>query len=258
MKSVLTKLAIATAALMGVATTANAFVVLTMKDLTTTTTMSCDTGVAVSAVNCNAGFFTLFANPNKVDFAGTIGGFLVQSTTGISNAPGNPLVATAGTTSLDVTRVSAGPGIQALVVDFIAYGFFNPTGTLKTLQGSASTNAAAGFFNSATESIFTNFAVDSDNGLIFAAPTAAISCNMATSINTSCDAGSAVWADPLIGVAGFSTRTQQRFRLESGSTVVTGSSMSVRNVPEPMTLSLVGLSLVGLGFASRRRAAAKA
>lgn len=259
MKNLLTKAAIASAMLMGVASTANAFVILSLTDLASATTRTCDTGLAVTGSNCNTTYFSLFVNPNKVDFAGVIGAFDISSTTGLSNAPGLPNVATAGTTSLSVHRIGAGATPTGLTVDFVAYGFFNPTGLAKTMQGSASTTAGAGFFNPATEAIFTDFRVDSQNLKTFlGTPSGQASCLMATSENTSCNAGTVAWSDPALGNPGFSTRTQQLFNLEFGSIVSTTSTLTIRNVPEPMTLSLVGVSLLGLAFASRRRAAAKA
>ena len=254
MKSVFNKVAAAATLLMGVASTANAFVVLTMTDLSTATTVTCNTFIGF----CGAGF--VVNNANNVNFIGTVGAFDVASTQGISNAPGNALVAFANTTSLAVNRNDGALGTKTLTVDFVVFDFFNPTSTSKTMQGSASTTAGQGLFNAATETIFTNFRVDSNNttSLNLGPTVSQLSCGMATSINDSCNAGSIVWSDPVLGVAGFSTRTQQAFTLEAASIVNTTSSLTIRNVPEPMTLSLVGVSLLGLAFASRRRAAAKA
>lgn len=258
MKNVLTKVALAATVLLGVASSANAFVVLTMTDLSTATTVTCNTQIG----GCGAGFSII--NNNFVNFSGTVGVFDVASTQGLSNAPGSPLVATANTNSLTVNRNDGGPlGTKTLLVNFVVFDFFSPTGVDKTLQGSASTTAGQGFFNSATESVNTSFRVNSDNlytnaDFSLANSAASIGCLMATSTNASCNAGTAVWSDPASGLPGFSTRTQQAFTLEAASVINTTSSLTIRNVPEPMTLSLVGAALVGLGFASRRRAAAKA
>lgn len=255
MRNVITKVALAAAAVMGLASSANAFVVLTMKDLSTAATATCNTAVAVSAVNCGAGFSII--NANFVNFSGSIGVFNVASTQGLSNAPGTASVATANTTSLTVNRTDGALGTKSLVVDFISFDYFNPTGTLKTFQGSASTTAGDGFFNSATESVDSDFRVDSDNGLGFAAgPTVTVlGCNMITALSNNCNTGAVVWSDPALGTPGFSARSQQRFKLEASSVINTTSSMTIRNVPEPMTLSMVGAALLGLGVVSRRRRA---
>lgn len=263
MRNVITKVALAATFVMGVASSANAFVVLTMRDLSTATSVTCNTAAAVTATNCGAGFSITSAN--FVTYSGSVGAFDVVSTQGISNAPGNANLATANTTSLTVNRNDSAVGIKSLVVDFISFDFFNPNGTIKTFQGSASTTAGDGLFNSATESVFTDFRVDSDNAanslgaLSFnmgSGTVTDLNCTMATGTNNSCNAGNVLWNDPALGVAGFSTRTQQRFNLEASSVINTTSSLTIRNLPEPMTLSMVGAALLGLGIASRRRRAA--
>lgn len=259
MRNVLTKVAVAAAVLMGVASSANAFVVLTMKDLSTATTKSCN---SQTLVGCGPGTGFTVINPDFVNFSGSVGVFNVASTQGLNNVPGDPTVATANTTSLTVKRTDAAlpiPATKSLVVDFISFDFMNPTGVLKTLQGSASTTAGSGFFNAGTETIFTDFRVDSDNGLGFllgGTVTGGVNCLMATAVANSCDGGTVVWSDPALGTPGFSTRTQQSFTLEAGSIVNTTSSLTIRNVPEPMSVSLVGAALLGMGLASRRRRAA--
>ena len=254
MKNVFSKVAAAATLLMGVASTANAFVVLTITDLASATSVTCNTQIG----GCGAGFNII--NNNFVNFSGSVGAFDILSTQGVSNAPGTALVASANTNSLTVNRNDGALGTKALVVNFVVFDFFSPTSTSKTMQGSASTTAGQGFFNSATESIFTDFRVDSNNStnLLLGPTVSSSNCSMVTATSNNCDAASIVWSDPALGVPGFSSRTQQRFVLEASSIVNTTSSLTIRNVPEPMTLSLVGVSLLGLAFASRRRAAAKA
>lgn len=255
MRNVLTKVAIAAAMLMGVASAANAFAVLTMRDVSTATVKTCNT---FTLVGCGSGSGFTVISPNFVNFSGSIGAFDVASTQGLNNAPGTT-VATSNTTSLTVNRNDVASGIKTLVVDFISFDFFNPTGIWKTMQGSASTTAPASFFNSTTESIITDFRVDSNNGFggfAFGPTVSGAACSMATALSNNCNSALIVWNDPALGVAGFSTRTQQAFRIEASSIINTTSSLVIRNVPEPMTLSMVGAALLGLGFASRRRRSA--
>jgi hypothetical protein len=60
------------------------------------------------------------------------------------------------------------------------------------------------------------------------------------------------WTDP--NPAGFSMRIQQQIVLATGESVQSQGSLTLRaRVPEPMTLSLVGVALLGAAVAARRR-----
>ncbi len=263
MRNVLTKLAVAAAALVGGVTSANAYVILTITDLSTATTTICNTSLA-----CGVGWTII--NSNTVSFTGTIGAFDVVATQGFGNTPGTPAVAFANTTSLSVNRNDGAAGLKGLKVTFDAIDFSAPIGQFKSLQGSASDTAGAGFFTAGSDFVASQFYVDSAGGTLFNSPLTAppgstaadglyaTGCFFFVSTNGSCAAPGITWADPSAPVGTFSARSEQQFALNAASIVQTTSSLTIRTVPEPMTTTLVGMALVGLAFASRRSAAKKA
>lgn len=254
MRKVFSKGALAAAAVLGLASSANAYVVLTITDLSTATTVTCNSFVG----GCGSGFGV--AN-NAISFAGSVGAFDIGFSSGTSNAPGNALFATSNTATTTVFRNDAAAGTKSLVIDLIAFDFFNPTGLQKTMEGSATPSNTIGF-NSPLESVFTNFRVNSDNGstapsfnLVPGGPVTSFSCTYNPASPTQCfNAGNAVWNDPASGQPGFSMRTQQSFNILAGTSINSSSSLTVRNVPEPLTVSLVGAALLAAGVASRRKA----
>ncbi len=253
MLKIFSKGAVAAAAVLGLASTANAYVVLTITDVTTNTSISCNSFIG----GCGAGFAIL--NANSIAFGGTWQSFDIGFSSGTSNAPGNASFATSNTATTTVIRNDVAAGIKSLVIDLIAYDFFNPTGELKTMETSATPANTIGF-SSPLESVFTNFRVNSANGST--APSfnlgpnvTSVSCTYNPSNPTMCFNGpSAVWSDPILGTPGFSMRTQQSFNILSGTLMNSSSSLTVRNVPEPLTVSLVGAALLAAGIASRRKA----
>lgn len=260
MRNMLTKVAAAAVVLMGVATSADAFVILTIKDITAvggTATVTCNTSLAINAGNCGVGTGFSVTSSNNVTFAGIVGDFDVISTQGVTNVPGLPTVATANTTSLTVSRIVGSIGTQNLVVDFVAFGFTQPLGEVKYMDGSA---ALTGNFFTAGDLVNTTFSVDSEGGTGFVAgPTITnTSCLMAAAPSNNCDSPQVLWSDPNSGTPGFSTRTQQVFQMASTSVLDTTSRLKITPIPEPMSISLVGAALLGLGVASRRRRAAAA
>jgi len=109
-------------------------------------TLSCNTSLVFSAVNCSAAQgFNAIAGGSQIAFAGAVGGYNVFDLALTSNTPGNPGLGFATDTKTAVSNVSA--GVTALIVSFAINNFALPAGSPLTLSASQSatfTSAAAG------------------------------------------------------------------------------------------------------------------
>jgi hypothetical protein len=245
MRKQLALIATAAVALLGAASSAQAYVVLTITDTGTGTQMVCDlTSWNGNANYCGAGFNVV--NANNVSFSGTVGDHQVATTSGTGNVPGNLVFANLDTSTTSVTR-NGGSG--SLEIDIVGFDYTQPVGAIKTFSGSASLTSSPGLFQP-TDTVMTNFWVDGANGGNFVN---GLSCMQSVSTNNSCDAGSLLWNDG--APAQFSIRSRQTYSVAAGGTVnATSSAIVTKHIPEPATLSLVGLALLGAGFAGRRAA----
>lgn len=262
MPRMLSTVAAAAVVLLGAASSANAYSILNLRDFTNSISISCDNSTGAGVLACTGLGFATALNSTSITFSGIVGDFNIGFTNGINNLPGGTTLAFSNTGSTQVSRIG-GVGNETFIVDFTSVGFTSPLGVQKTLEGSSTTNAFAGGY-ALTDTIQTFFAVNSANGSSFAAPAApdavtSINCMMSPAQNNpapntgGCNAGTVAWTDPVLGVAGFSTRTQQVFTIAAASFINSTSALSITNVPEPMSISLVGAALLGMGVATRRR-----
>lgn len=257
----MTKVALATAALVGATTSAHAYVFMQIADLNPVTLMiqtsvMCNTSLAqnnVAGGNCSTadGFAGYSLGGNGITFGGTVGNFKVFTTSGITNIPGTASAAFLNTSSTSVENLSAdGTGLDTMYIDFRGLDFLFPAGGAKTLFGSASYSGTISGSGAGVQELDTRFYADPANA---GGITVADSCELNIAVAGGCDSGApVVWFDT--PGSSFSLRSQQYFSLVGSTITNSTSSVVARALPEPMTLSLVGAALLAAGVASRRRA----
>jgi hypothetical protein len=247
--------ALAVAAIAGFSTTAHARLLITIGD-GTSTLLTCDSGLNQVGSNC-LGFDAYALGANNLNFANvnpyTVGNFTFnQSTFTASNTPG-----TANNTNIATNNqiFQANVANSQLVITTTSFGYTLPVGQLKTLQFSSSqnnytSNGATSLLDGSTQSY--GFYVDGTNsggtgtGLTCAASSLLIS-------NGGCSAFG-VFDAGLPGTQPFSITSVQTFNVVTAGIEIQDSTTGrVRaTVPEPTSIALVGLALLGAGFASRR------
>lgn len=248
MRSSFIRLALAIGAAAGLSSTAHASLLINISDLTGTVTVnSCDTALAQSATNC-VGYVGYALGANSVQFSGTVGDFIFASTTFSSNAPGTsgPFGSAFGTsTNLFISSAAAA---QTLKIDFTAFGFTRPAGAIKHLTGTSSQNGDAS--GGATQSY--GFYIDGTNS---GQQNTGVTCGPVPLV--SAGGGCSAAADITTVGAIFSlSDVATYFVAVSGGNFQTSSTVTattVATVPEPPSVALVSLALLGAGIFSRRR-----
>jgi hypothetical protein len=246
MRKSLIRAALAAAVFAGFSGTAHARLKIVISDTTgTVVTSVCDTGAAVSLTNCDAGYTIITSN--KVLFSGTVGDFSFDSSVFSSNAPGLPGPggnANGSTTNLNILSNAAN---QTLKIDFTSFDFTLPSGAIKSLSGTSSQN---GYNSGGVSTQQYGFFIDGTNG---GAETTGLTCAASPLVtsNGGCSVSTLVSG---IGST-FSLSDVATFVVAAAGDTFQGSSTVSVTVPEPTSLTLVGLALLGGGVISRRRKA---
>jgi len=186
-----------------------------------------------------------------VTFRGLVGDYEVRGTEATSNSPGTSLEATASNTAIRVGRLTSD-----LAGDFFvgvqAFDFASPIGVDKTIFGSSGMSSTGSTL--AGSMLTASFWADANNTGAAVAATK-VDCDYFLSTDDSCSTDTKVWTDaPGTGGGLFSLRSEYELKLAVGEGIEGTTTVIVRNVPEPMTLSLVGAALLGVAAAARRRA----
>ncbi len=186
-----------------------------------------------------------------VEFSGRVGDYLVSQTNATSNSPGTSLEAISSTTALRVSRTAEAFGGD-FFVGVRAFDFASPVGEEKTIFGSSGMSSTGN--GSPTSMLEATFWADANNA--GGAPLATrVRCNYLLSADDSCSTETKIWEDAAGSGGGlFSLRSEYTLNLAVGEGIEGTTTVIVRNVPEPMTLSLVGAALLGAAAAARRRA----
>jgi hypothetical protein len=255
------QVAVAVAALLGAASGAQATVALTFIDGSNTVVCTTVPGVGGgSCVGAGSGAFSVLqsfdiAGGAKIEIIATnwfgwdLGGIL-GGTTGTASY--GVMQAVLNVDNFSATRV--GPGAGALTMDATGFDYTMPPGPLKSAVGASSMIYQSGPTLDAGAALFTKFYADDLNS--FPGPGDLLDQCLATQgsggANSRSCAIAANWAD--VGGGSFSMRIAQEIQLAEGQSVKTQGSLTTQaRVPEPMTLSLVSLALLGAGIAARRR-----
>ena len=248
----------AAVALTAVASAAQAYVQISLVD-TGGGAVSCSTQNAATVAACSAGFTAFGGGAVTVgtldlQFSGFVGGFRVTTTSLGSNTPGTMVV---GTLDQSATRVErrTGFGAGTLFIDSFAFNYTSPVGPLRSFTGATSFDSSL-YAN--TDSVTTVLTYDPFNlgGDNFSAGTTSFAATLSLPpYDGSSKSDSEAFG--LVTVAGpgsYSLRHKQAYALAEGSVINSTATSAVRRIPEPMSASLVGIALLGLAFAARRKA----
>ncbi len=205
-------------------------------------------------VSINGGAFSaltpITTSGNQITFTGTtLGGLDFTSLTFSSNSPGTPTKADAVSSDLEVTYSGAPAKV---VFAFTSTNFTAPvappTVSLGSNVGGSVFGSSAGNALSFTSCIYANNSVeDTCSGATYV--TSTVSPN--TTIDGNFSAGSTAPITSLVGP--YSIVEILSVSLGASGDINFAGSSTVTPVPEPLTLSVIGTALVGVGVARSRR-----
>lgn len=216
--------------------------------------VTCDNGTAAGVTACTTAGFQTSLNANFINFGAgsgltTLGGYNFLGGSGVTaNVPGTPSVGLTSDSKLQIQNVS---GASPLIFTFAAYGFTAPTGPNLVLSSSDTGNwtIAAG----ADVAGFKAWA-DPNNGTAPFVGTAANPPNCLSGgpgVSLSCSTASGAVNFTRLGTP-YSLIGQESLTLAVGSQASFQATVVVSSVPEPVTFSLMGIGLLGIGLVKKR------
>ena len=217
-------------------------------------TASCDNSTGGGVTSCLSAGFSTSLNSNSISYGPgfSVGGYTFTGASGVStNVPGDGIFGNLSDSKLGVTHTS---GAGDLTVEFVGFNFTLPVGPNMNLSA-----ASTGNWVVASAGDNANFQAWShaDNSTVIAPGTA-------TSITPQCNSGgpgttlSCSTASPDVAWlrlgTPYSLSGREIIHQAIGSTATYSATVNAfgSSVPEPATLSLMGISLLGLGLMRRR------
>ena len=215
----------------------------------------CDNSTAAGVLACGAAGFVTSLDGNTISYGVgfSVGGYNFTGASGTaSNVPGDPLFSNLSDSKLSIDHVS---GAGDLVINFAGWNYNLPAGPDLILSTSSS-----GIWNVAQAGDSATFQAWVRNDNIPTLPggdATAISpvCNSGgpgTTLSCSTSSGNVPWV--LTGTQ-FALTGEEVIHQAIGSEASYQGTVNVTAtaVPEPATLSLIGVSLLGLGFIRRQQ-----
>ena len=220
---------------------------------------SCNNSSIAGVIACAISGFATSLNANTISYGPgfSVGGYNFTGASGAaSNVPGDTTFSNLSDSKLSITHLS---GIGDLTIQFAGWNYNLPVGPNMILSASSTGN-----WNVAQAGDLANFQawVRDDNSPVIPGGTATVItpvCNSGGPGTTLACATASPDVPWLRTGASFAITGQEIIHQAIGSQASYQATVNVVSsaVPEPATLSLIGVSLLGLGFMRRRQQSRK-